>query len=96
MHMSRWSRSIDVTQPPSASFRVVVARLTGGKRDFLSRSQITHCRITTYCDAAVIGQARQILGYHCDGCRTGHPAAGERIPPISNKGGSARCPELAG
>ena len=49
-----------------AAFGIVFGLLsyafTGGKRDFLSRSQITAERYDVHCDAAVMGQARQILG----------------------------------
>jgi hypothetical protein len=49
-----------------AAFGIVFGLLsyafTGGKRDFLSRSQITAERYDVVCDAAVMGQARQILG----------------------------------
>lgn len=49
-----------------AAFGIVFGLLsyafTGGKRDFLSRSQITAERYDVVVDAAVIGQARQILG----------------------------------
>ncbi|MEZ5185407.1 MAG: general stress protein [Candidatus Nanopelagicales bacterium] len=43
-------------------FGLISYAFTGGKRDFLSRSQITAGRYDLHCDAAVIGQARQILG----------------------------------
>lgn len=49
-----------------AAFGIVFGLLsyafTGGKRDFLSRSQITAERYDVVVDASVIGQARQILG----------------------------------
>lgn len=49
-----------------AAFGIVFGLLsyafTGGKRDFLSRSQITAEHYDVRCDASVLGQARQILG----------------------------------
>jgi hypothetical protein len=49
-----------------AAFGIVFGLLsyafTGGKRDFLSRSQITAARYDVHCDASVMGQAQQILG----------------------------------
>ena len=49
-----------------AAFGIVFGLLsyafTGGKRDFLSRSQITAARYDVVCDAGVLNQARQILG----------------------------------
>ncbi len=49
-----------------AAFGIVFGLLsyafTGGKRDFLSRSQITAGHYDVVCDASVINQARQILG----------------------------------
>lgn len=49
-----------------AAFGIVFGLLsyafTGGKRDFSSRSQITAARYDVVCDAAVLGEARQILG----------------------------------
>ncbi len=49
-----------------AAFGIVFGLLsyafTGGKRDFLSRSQITAERYDVVCDTSVLGQARQILG----------------------------------
>jgi hypothetical protein len=53
-----------------AAFGIVFGLLsyafTGGKRDFLSRSQITAEHYVVRCDAAVLGQARQILGITID------------------------------
>lgn len=43
-------------------FGLISYAFTGGKRDFLSRSQITAQRYDLHCDASVLGQARQILG----------------------------------
>jgi hypothetical protein len=49
-----------------AAFGIVFGLLsyafTGGKRDFLSRSQITAARYDLHCDDSVMSQARQILG----------------------------------
>ena len=43
-------------------FGLISYAFTGGKRDFLSRSQITAARYDLHCDAAVLGQARNVLG----------------------------------
>ena len=43
-------------------FGLISYAVTGGKRDFLSRSQITAERYDLHCDAGVLGQARSILG----------------------------------
>ncbi len=43
-------------------FGLISYAFTGGKRDFLSRSQITAERYDLHCDAGVLGQARSILG----------------------------------
>jgi hypothetical protein len=43
-------------------FGLISYAFSGGKRDFLSRSQITADRYDVHCDAAVLGQARTILG----------------------------------
>ena len=64
--------------PPSASFSgccptpSLAVSVTS-----LSRSQITAAHYDVHCDAAVIGQARQIPGYHCDGCRAAAAAGRE-------------------
>ena len=46
----------------SGAFGLISYAFTGGKRDFLSRSQITAERYDLHCDAGVLGQARSILG----------------------------------
>ena len=65
-----------------AAFGIVFGLLsyafTGGKRDFLSHSQITAAHYDVHCDAAVIGQARQILGI------TATVAAPATQPPAEN------------
>lgn len=43
-------------------FGLISYAFTGGKRDFLSRSQLVADHYDVHCDASVIGQARQILG----------------------------------
>jgi len=43
-------------------FGLVSYALTGGKRDFVSRSQIQATRYDVHCDGATIGEARKILG----------------------------------
>ncbi len=43
-------------------FGLVSYALTGGKRDFVSNSQIVATRYDVLCDAAVIGDARAALG----------------------------------
>ncbi len=43
-------------------FGLISYAFTGGKRDFLSRSQITADHYDVHCDAAVLGEARRILG----------------------------------
>jgi hypothetical protein len=43
-------------------FGLISYAFTRGKRDFLSRSQITAARYDVVCDAGVLNQARQILG----------------------------------
>lgn len=43
-------------------FGLISYAFTGGKRDFLSRSQITAGRYDLLCEAGVLGQARRILG----------------------------------
>lgn len=60
-----------------AAFGIVFGLLsyafTGGKRDFLSRSQITAARYDVVCDAGVLNQARQILGISVFGTPTSPP-----------------------
>ncbi|HQR79842.1 MAG TPA: hypothetical protein PLT68_06465 [Actinomycetota bacterium] len=43
-------------------FGLISYAFTGGKRDFLSRSQITAGRYDLHCEASVLGEARRILG----------------------------------
>lgn len=43
-------------------FGLVSYRMTGGKRDFVSRSQIRASRYDVHVDAETIGEARKILG----------------------------------
>lgn len=43
-------------------FGLISYAFTGGKRDFLSRSQLVAQRYDVHCEAAGIAQARQILG----------------------------------
>lgn len=43
-------------------FGLISYAFTGGKRDFLSRSQLVAQRYDVHCEAQVLGQARQILG----------------------------------
>jgi len=47
-------------------FGLVSYWMTGGKRDFVSRSQIRANRYDVHVDAAVIGDARKILGMNSE------------------------------
>jgi hypothetical protein len=68
-----------------AAFGIVFGLLsyafTGGKRDFLSRSQITAGHYDIHCEASVLGQARQILGIAAQPVADATPPTGSGTPP---------------
>jgi hypothetical protein len=73
-----------------AAFGIVFGLLsyafTGGKRDFLSRSQITAAHYDVHCDAGVLGQARQILGIAAGvGQTAAAPQAPTATPPAADQ-----------
>lgn len=58
-------------------FGLISYAFTGGKRDFVSRSQIVATRYDVLVDASVIGQARQVLGIGAFDSPTAAGAAGQ-------------------
>jgi hypothetical protein len=54
-------------------FGLVSYAFTGGKRDFVSRSQLVAARYQVTVDAEVVGKARELLKLH--------PATGVEAPP---------------
>ncbi len=65
-------------------FGLVSYAMTGGKRDFMSRSQIGALRYDVHVDAATIDRARQVLGI------------GQTWPPTDASGGGGAGGAAAG
>ncbi|MDP3972743.1 MAG: hypothetical protein Q8P61_07525, partial [Candidatus Nanopelagicales bacterium] len=70
-------------------FGLVSYAMTGGKRDFMSRSQIGAARYDVHVDASTIAQARQILGIG-----QSWPPAGDQQAGVSD--GSSGTGSVAG